>query len=385
MKKSLWVVAILLIGSQMLWAQFYARLPQSERKELAEAYYLVARQYENRGEREKGGEFEDMAYNIYPALDPSKIQLRELPNAALLILEGKAKLAAVPSEDPRAIEERTKSRFLRLVSSFLIEDTEAMLSLMDGSVYFTDLNTELTQEQMRGQLNSFFAQVDLRGLVPSQVYDLNSLRVATLSPALSRNWGETYSIRIKAKMDFSRQVAFWTADQQYLMRRTGNRWLLFAVGRKVPPTSWVPQKPPEPSARQAAVPATVPAQELKDNLLAALADFLRKDVGRASRYFADEVRIIRLDATLSRGEIAETFRGYFESSDFSGTSAEDVIDPDSIFVQPSDRFEGEVAAPVFLLTVKNRLDLSDKIPFWTRFQDYYFSRWGGEWRIFAIF
>jgi len=257
---------------------------------------------------------------------------------------------------------------------------------MDGSVYFTDLGVELTQEQMRGQLNDFFAAVDLRGLVPSQVYDLNSLRVTAVSAALSRNWGETYAIRIKAKMDFSKQVAFWTTDQQYLMRRVGGRWLLFAVGQKVPPTSWIPRKAPAPSGWEAAlVPAAVPTETLRDNLLAALQDFLNKDVDRAARYFADEVRIIRLDTTLTRSEIAETFKGYFESADFSRTRPQDIIDPGSIFVQPSDRFEAQVSGPVYLLTVKTRLDLSDKIPFWTRFQDYYFRQEGGGWKIFAIF
>jgi hypothetical protein len=356
MKKSLWIVVILLVASQALWAQFYSGLSQAERKELAESYYLVGRQYESQGQGDKGKAFEEMAFNIFPSLDPSRIQMRELPNAAALILEGKAKIAAVPTENPQAIQERLSSRFLRLVSSFLVEDTEGMLRLMDGSVYFTDLGVELTQDQMRRQLNDFFAGVDLRGLVPSQVYNLNSLR------------------------------AFWTTDKQYLMRRVGERWLLFAVGQKLPPANWVPQRAPAPSGRESAlVPAAVPMETLKDNLLAALQDFLKKDVDRAAGYFADEVQIIRLDTTLTRKEIAETFRGYFESADFSKTRPEDIIDPDSIFVQPSDRFQGEFPGPIYLLTVKTRLDLSGTIPFWTRFQDYYFRQESGGWKIFAIF
>jgi hypothetical protein len=386
MKKSLWIVVILLVASQALWAQFYSGLSQAERKELAESYYLVGRQYESQGQGDKGKAFEEMAFNIFPSLDPSRIQMRELPNAAALILEGKAKIAAVPTENPQAIQERLSSRFLRLVSSFLVEDTEGMLRLMDGSVYFTDLGVELTQEQMRRQLNEFFAGVDLRGLVPSQVYDLNSLRVNPVSAAASRNWGDTYSIQIRARMDFSKQVAFWTTDQQYLMRRVGERWLLFAVGQKLPPANWVPQRAPAPSGRESAlVPAAVPIETLKDNLLAALQDFLKKDVDRAAGYFADEVQIIRLDTTLTRKEIAETFRGYFESADFSKTRPEDIIDPDSIFVQPSDRFQGQFPGPIYLLTVKTRLDLSGTIPFWTRFQDYYFRQESGGWKIFAIF
>ncbi|MBN1834217.1 MAG: hypothetical protein JW820_00125 [Spirochaetales bacterium] len=386
MKKSLWIVVILLIASQALWAQFYTKLPTAERRELAEAYYLAGRQYESRGERDKGEAFQDMAYNIYPALDPSRIQMRELPDAAMLILEGKARLAAAPSEDPMAVEERLKSRFLRLVSSFLVEDSQSMLNLMDGSVYFSEINAELTQGEMRRQLEAFFADVDLRGLVPTQVFDLNSLTVSRVSPAQARNWGETYAIRVQARMDFSKQVAFWTTDQQYLMHKVDNRWLLFAVGQRLPLSSWVPQEAPATSAR--AVPAALapmPTDALRDNLLAALGYFLRKEPDRAATYFAEEVRIIRMDTSLTRREIAETFRGYFEAADFSGVTAQDIVDPGSIFVQPTDRFAGEVAAPVYLLTVKTRLDLSAKIPFWTRFQDYYFNRQAGDWKIFAIF
>jgi hypothetical protein len=38
-----------------------------------------------------------------------------------------------------------------------------------------------------------------------------------------------------------------------------------------------------------------------------------------------------------------------------------------------------------LLTVQTRLDLADRIPFWTKFQEYYFALVDGAWRIYAIF
>jgi len=61
------------------------------------------------------------------------------------------------------------------------------------------------------------------------------------------------------------------------------------------------------------------------------------------------------------------------------------VDSKSIFVSASDRFPDQSSGEEYLLTVKTRLDLSDKIPFWTRFQDYYFAEEMGAWRIFAIF
>jgi hypothetical protein len=372
---------LVLLVSTSLWAQFYANLPRDERKTLAEAYYVVGQQYERSGDGQKGAEYKEMAHNIYPALDPDKIQLRDLPSAASLILEGKARLAAVPRTRVEATQELIKSKFLVLVSAFLSKDTATMLELMEGSVYFTDLGVELTQDQMRTQLDSFFASTDLSGLAPSEVFDLASLSVSPVDTP----WGETYALQIRAKMDYSRQVAFWSMQQRYLIHQSRGRWLLLSVGQKSPPASWKPQPAPRNLRPEAQALQPGPQEDIKAALMACLKAFLDKDVNTASRYFADEVKIIRLNTTLSRQEIAETFMGYFEGADFSGVSSADVVHPESIFVTPTDRFPGQSAGEEYLLTVKTRLDLSATIPFWTRFQDYYFAWQAGAWRIFAIF
>lgn len=381
MKKLLPLLVLLVFVATGLWAQFYTALPRDVRKSLAEAYYLVGKQYEQKGDTQKARDFQDMARNIDPGLDPANIQIRDLPTAAALILEGKARLAAIPRTREEATQELLKSKFLRLVSAFLSKDTAGMLELMDGSVYFGDLGVELTQTQIEQQLSGFFAGTALTGLAPSQVYDLNSLSVTPVRTP----WGETYAIQVRAKMDFSKQVAFWSTQQKYLMHQSAGRWLLFSVGQKLPPSNWRP-KPAPRIARQAAPGLqSGPQPEIKAALLACLDAFLDKDVDTASRYFANEVKILRLNTTLTRGEIAETFQGYFDNADFSAVSGEDIVDSKSIFVSVSDRFPDQSRGEEYLLTVKTRLDLSDKIPFWTRFQDYYFAEEMGAWRIFAIF
>jgi len=386
MKKLLSLLVLLVLVTTGLWAQFYTTLPRAERKNLAEAYYLVSKQYERNNETQKASEFEAMAYNIDPGLNPNDIQVRDLPSAVALILEGRAKLAAVPRESAEAIEVLLRSKFLRLVSAFLSENTQAMLELMDGSVYLSDLSSELTQRQIEAQLDRFFSSIDLTGLVPSQVYDLNSLTVKPLASAAAA-WGETYALRIRAKMDFSKSVDFWQEQQQYLMHRVAGSWLIFSIGQKIPPASWSPKAAPKALRRLEAVPQEGPQKEIKANLLACLEAFLDKDADSASGYFSEQVKIIRLDVSLTRQEIAQTFQGYFESKDFSGIGAEDIVEEDSVFVSPTDRFSDKSAGEEYLLTVRTQsgLDLSADIPFWTRFQDYYFAEQGGVWRIFAIF
>lgn len=380
MKKLLPLLVLLVFAATGLWAQFYTNLPREKRQTLAEAYYLVGQQYEQKGNDQKAREFKDMAYNIDPGIDPANIQLRDLPSAAALILEGKAKLAAMPRTREEANQELMKSKFLRWVSALLSEDTAAMLDIMDGTVYFGDLDTELSQNQIQSELDNFFASADLSGFVPSEVYDLGSLSVSPVSGP----WGETYAIQVRAKMDFSEQVIFWTQAQKFLMHQSKGTWRMFAIGQKLPPASWRPKA--ALSRRPAAGElAAVPHEQIEQALLACLDAFLDKNVDSAAGYFADEVRIIRLNTTLTRDEIAETFMGYFEGSDFRGVSSADVVDKESIFVSPSDRFPSQSPGEEYLLTVKTRLDLSDKIPFWTRFQDYYFAEQMGAWKIFAIF
>jgi hypothetical protein len=192
-------------------------------------------------------------------------------------------------------------------------------------------------------------------------------------------------VRITARADFSEEMAFWEREQQYLYHPRDGRWLLFAVGSGIPPASWRPQSP------EAVPPAAAPEalmndlKAIREAFLASLEHFLAKQTREASLYFTREILILRLNATLTREEMATTFEGYFEGSDFSGVSADDVVDTGSISVEPSERFVDRRSGPEYRLSVRTRLDLSDKIPFWTRFQEYYFSPEEGDWKIFAIF
>jgi hypothetical protein len=385
MKRVLLVALAVLLAAGAAWAQFYEKLGADERKSLAEAYYLVGRQYAEQGKKAKGGEFQQMAYNIYPQLNPADISQKAEPSAAQLILAGKAVRAEAGEEEAAAVELLLKSRFLRLVSAFLGEDAPTLLSMMDGSVWFTKQGTELTQEAIRADLESFFAKVDLSGgLAPSSIFDLDSLEVSPVQGAAA-SWGPTYALRIKARADFSDQLAFWETKQQYLFHPRDGEWLLFAVGSGLPPASWQPAPPPAPVAAAPAPDVVDQVKAVRAAFLAALQDFLAKKTAQAADYFERQILILRLNTSLTRQEMATTFEGYFEGSDFSGVTPGDVVDLNSIAVEPSQRFAAEHSGPLYRLSVKTRMDLSDKIPFWTRFQEYYFSSEEGGWRIFAIF
>ncbi len=380
MGRMLRVALLMLSAAAAVWAQFYERLGPAERRELAEDYYLVGRQYALQGERAKAREFEGLAFHLDPGLEPAAIAGEDASpgTAAARPQSG----AAPGQETPEAMEALLQSRFLRLVSAFLAEDAQTLLSMMDGSLWFSAFTAELAQEAIAGDLAGFFARTDLSGgLPPSAVFDLDSLQVRPAAGA--PEWGPCYAVLVNARADFSESMAFWEKQQQYLFHPREGQWLLFAVGSPLPPSAWNPQSPPAP-----APPAADPGNQLKsirEAFLASLRHFLARRPAEASRYFAREILVLRLNATLTREEMAATFEGYFEAGDFGGVSAEQVVDTGTISVEPSERFADRRSGSEYRLSVRTRLDLSDRIPFWTRFQEYYFSREEGDWRIFAIF
>jgi hypothetical protein len=383
MKKSLFFILILILAAQAGWSQFYRDYSDAERREIAEAYYLAGAQYKSVGEAGKGGEYQKLAYIIYPRLDPADIQLRDLPSAAALISEGRARLLAIPRERRELTAELIRSKFLQLASALLAEDTDSVLRLFEGSIYLSAYGQELSREQLRAELERFFAAVSLGGLVPSQIYDLSSMRIEPV-PGAAPAWGETWAIRVNATIDFAEEVLFWEESQQFIIHKANGRWLFMAIGGELPPRGWKPVSAPL-SARQGITSDTEAGREIKQAFLSCFEFFLNKDTSRALAYFADEITLLRLNTTISRQELGSTFAGYFESSDFSGLQPRDIIATDSIFVEASEKLKDLRPGSLYLLTAETRLDLSARIPFWSRFQEYYFAEEGGAWKKLAIF
>lgn len=386
MRRVLLAVTLLALSAVLACAQFYSAMPREERERLAEDYYLAGSQYSASGDPDKGQSFRDLAFLMYPGLDPKAIRDVEHPTAAELLARSNIPVAGPPEADttPGLI----RSRLLRFIGSVLTESPDATVQNADGSVYFTDVRFELSRADIHRQLVAFFSQVSLRGIQPSALYDLASLRVAPGSPEVSAmGWGTVYVADINARMDLSKTLPVWSSRQRFYLRESGGSWLIFAMGSALPPRGW------KPAGLSLAVPVTAPtspseAQErstIEAAFMDCVARFLQKDSDGALRYFASRVRLERLDATVAREELGKAFRAYFDSMSFGGLKTDDLVEPQSVFVVESDRFGDLASGRRYVLTVKTRLDLAETIPFWTRFQEYYFTAVDGSWRIFAIF
>jgi hypothetical protein len=99
---------------------------------------------------------------------------------------------------------------------------------------------------------------------------------------------------------------------------------------------------------------------------------------------SDNIRFMRLRQSVSKDELKTTLQGYFENADFTESPLADVMDLDSVFVQPAASPVDGVTGAVYVLNVRSKVDMSSSIPFWSTYQKYYFVEEGANWMIFAI-
>jgi len=384
MKHRFILAAVLLCATAMLgWSQYYQDYDDATRKSLAEATWLAGRQYQAVGKTAKGAEFVAMAFNIWPDLDTSSISEIALPSAAELLAQGGTRLIAAPADEQSAAR-TLSSFFLRFVAALLDEDAPAAAGFLDGSVYLVKLGTEISRTDAQDQLADLFAGVSLEGLGPSDVYNLDTLVTSRAPASMSAAWGDTWILRVTAQADFSTYLPFWEKQQQFYVRADAAERFIAAIGQGAPPAAWQPAQPAPVAAPVLKASDGENAQAVRSAWEGCLEAFLAKNADAAVTFVDDEVRLLRMQQTVTRDELKASFLGSFESTDFGGLALADLVDPDTVFVQRTSDYESEVGGPVYLLGAKARMDLSDTIPFWTTWQAYYFHPVDGAWKVFAI-
>ncbi|MGD0725843.1 MAG: hypothetical protein ABSB63_09800 [Spirochaetia bacterium] len=384
MRKTM-VLSVLLLSfaAGLLWAQFWKDYTDTDRRAVAEAYWLVGKQYETIGQPEVGGSFMAMAKEIYPALDPAAITDQALPSAAELLAQGRTtEIGAAAAGIPMGA---VSSFFLRFIGALMDKDPAEIAGFLDGSVYLTRLPAEVTRADAQAAMADFFKDAPLKDLQPSRVYNLDSIVVSRTPQAMQTAWGETYTLTISAVADYSQYVSLWDMTQQFFIRRVSGNWYLFGYGPTPPPLTWTPQKA-QAMAQEAPPAAEVadPSSSITHAFTSCLSALLKKDAEGALAFMSQSVHFLRMRQSVTRDELKTTLQGYFDTADFKNAAASDVVDLDSIFVEPSASPVEGVTGDVYMLNVQSRMDLSAGIPFWSGYQRYYWAREAGSWVIFAI-
>ncbi len=384
MRKKLFLsVLILLAASGLVWGQFWKTYTDAQRQAVGEAYWLAGKQYQAVGEKDKGADYMTVARLIYPQLDPAAIKDTALPSAAELLAQGRA--TTIGSGAGTVPTAAINSFFLRFVGSLVAEDAAGVVSFLDGSVYFTKLGADVTSADALPALQSFFAAAPLKGMDPAAVYDLDSIVVAAAPQVEQAAWGDTYTLTVNAKPDFSSSLSVWEQKQQFFIHRVSGAWSIFAIGQTPPPLTWAPQK----ATAVAAVPAMMLSQadagkQITDAYTGFMTAILKKDADGAVGFTSPSIRFLRLRQTVTQDELKTTLQGYFDNPDFGSPTLADVVDLDSAFVQPAASPVDGVTGTIYVLNVKAKTDLSAGIPFWSMYQKYYFVQEGSAWLVFAL-
>jgi hypothetical protein len=373
----------LFLASGLVWAQFWKSYSDDQRKATGESYWLVGRQYQTVGKTDEGRQFQDLAKIIYPQLDPAAIKDRDLPSAAELLAKGKASpIGAGASTVPTA---GISSFFLRFVGALLDGNAVAVTGFLDGSVYLSKIPAEVTRAEAEPALDAFFKEVPLSGLEPSAVFDLGTVVIARTPQPMQKAWGESYTLNVTARADYSQYVSFWDMKQQYFVRRTADGWKIFAMGRNAPPMTFTPHSaaPVEVTAPPASTDAAT-GMAIADGFTKAMTAILDKDADVALASMSQNIRFLRLRQTVTKDELKTSLLGYFDNPEFEQAPLGDVLDLDSIFVRPDASPVDGVTGDVWVLNVKARVDLSASISFWSMYQRYWFVQEDSHWVVFAI-
>jgi len=298
MKKFLLFIIIFVLIGGTVFAQFYEHFNMSFRRELAEAYYLVGKQYQSIGKKEKGSDFIDMAFNIYPDLNPKSIDpdKRIVKSAPKITGEWKPKYPSIPSGI--TAENAVKYQFARFLRNFFIENTKGMLDVVDSRIYIPQLGASYSYDQFQSALVDFFKMYDIDQIPPSKQFDLTTMDAHQVSKHM---WSASVMLADDAEIDLSQFLNPGKKEQVFFFRLVGNKWKIFSVGE-------------EPEMLNETLH---PEEYVKNTIISCLNAFAAKDLPNCVAYFTEPFTDIPNGKTLDNDELGDVFKVFFDEYDFS--------------------------------------------------------------------
>lgn len=345
------------------YTQFYSDLPYQEKKELAEAYYLVGQQYIKVGKIDKGNDFINMAYRIFPDLRSDDIETGEAPTRKKTEIIGTWQPRYNPVPTGVTAENAVKYHFSKFLRGFFTEDKDTMLEVVDKKLFLPGIEPGIPKAELDARLQYLFLQEDISTIPPSQIADLQSI---TVKPVDRYIWQASVKPAQNRSYDIESYLPYGTEKLTFYFRVVGESWLIFAFHELPPQVSNI----------------VSPEESIKDTMVACIQAFTSQKPKEASRYFTDPFLNIPFGKEVSREELVATFEGYFENYDF-GTIGTQRIDFQIIE-------STEVTHPggkAYKVRMDFDTDLGETFPFWESLTGYYlvFDDREEAWRIFAIF
>lgn len=375
MKKTILSVLIALTAVSVVSGQFYDAMDVQERRRLAEAYYLVGEQYKAVGSTEKGHAFTQMAYTIYPMLDPDAIDLAAVDTPESVAPE-KPPAPERPPLRQRVVDPRNAVRFQfsKLLRGFFNEDVDMMLPVLAPKVAVRGYEEGVNRETVHVELERLFAGIDLEDVPPTGIYNLATLAFTERDwqerDYFEEIWEVSVEVDREPMVDLEPYVIFWEPTQRFFFRESAGEWRLFSVGM-VPDPEYV---------------ELTTEDRIQQRFYRAFRAFLDEDERAVATLFADEVEDLTSGERLTRRDLTGVFRDYFASRDFPDMKPAEVLSPNDLYVREAERFGATgrliyAVIPTFASREQRR-----QIPFFAEYSVFYvtYDEPSGTWRVFAI-
>ena len=357
-----------------------AALPAEKKVEMAESYYLAGLQYREVGKDELADGHIALAFRLNPDLDPEAIvdpQPRDITPPEL-------PAPAEPADTTGWTSGLVISQLLRLASAFLAHDADAIVSMLDGSVFVAGM--DVTRAQAHAALDALFERRSLAGISLAQIYDTDSVMAEPYGMGAGV-LADAFQVSLDARMDLSSDVPFWGTEQRFVFRPAGHSWLVSAIlfsDAQTLPANWSPA--PMESAEAAEQRMRAAAARKRDMaermaVARALLDgadrFLEKDTDGVLAAVDSQV-LLAGGASVTRESLRATLDHYFASTPYRGLRAGDIIT-----VGPVERL-GSGDERVYRAEVSFEDRYQEALPSIRSGQSFDLRDADGRWVVFAI-
>jgi hypothetical protein len=352
------------------FAQFYKDYPESLRKELAEAYYLVGERYLELGYAQ-GERYKKQAFEMYPALEPESIARsesgREGGNGAEKFTGTGVTGGAVRVKNLLAFS------FARFLGALASKDTTRLGIFVYDAKGDTPGNAT-SKEEMLGRLENLVCDFPVPGFSPFDVYDFDSLSIEPTVSKIAGNPRAEYVLHIRIKDGYAKSVlGFEKDEQEFVYRRSGNSYLIASIDGLYG-TGRIEEVPPDIS------------RKIREAFGECIESFLRQDVKSAVEHLGPEVAIFPMRTSITRDEVSVTFTGYFSDEHYRASNAglSDILDSPGTVVKGTRVLGDRFPQGVYRLVPSFKKDYIPKIPFFSQYQMFYFTFIKDDWVIIAV-
>ena len=119
--------------------------------------------------------------------------------------------------------------FSACLAEVLRRDADGAMRSMSSNVTFLRLRQTVTSEELKMSLEGSFDNADFGSAQVADAVDLNSAFVEQTQSPVPGVSAPVYSLSIRAKMDLSKALPFWSTYQRYYFVNDNGQWKIFAL------------------------------------------------------------------------------------------------------------------------------------------------------------